>query len=46
MKKIRILLDYRAYPIWLFNEMGDLVHGKVKEENPEQGNGKIAIAFL
>lgn len=32
MRKIRILLDYRCYPIWVFNEKGELMCNDLPDE--------------
>lgn len=32
MRKIRVLLDYGAYPIWVFNEKGELVYTDLPDE--------------
>jgi len=32
MKKLRILLDYRCYPIWVYNENGEIVLNNLPDE--------------
>ncbi len=32
MRKIRILLEYRCYPIWVYNEKGEIVLNDVPNE--------------
>lgn len=32
MRKIRILLEYHCYPIWLYNEKGEIVLNNLPDE--------------
>jgi hypothetical protein len=32
MKKIRLLLEYKCYPIWIYNENDELVDNDIVEE--------------
>ncbi|MBP9477865.1 MAG: hypothetical protein KBF12_04530 [Sebaldella sp.] len=32
MKKIKIFLEYRCYPMWIYNENGELVDNNLLEE--------------
>lgn len=32
MKKIKILLDYKCYPMWLYNEQGELTSNDLIDE--------------
>lgn len=37
MKKIRILLDYRCCPIWVFDEKGELMRNDLPDELRNDG---------
>ena len=32
IKKIRVMLDYRCYPVWLYDETGDIIDTLLPEE--------------
>ena len=32
VKKIRIMLDYKCYPVWLYDENGDIIDTLLPEE--------------
>lgn len=32
MRKIRVLLEYRCYPIWIYNEKGEIVLNDLPDE--------------
>ena len=32
LKKIRVMLDYRCYPVWLYDEDGDIIDTLLPEE--------------
>lgn len=32
MKKIKILLDYHCYPLWVYNEHGELIDNDIVDE--------------
>lgn len=32
MKQIRLLLDYKCYPMWIYDEDGDLIDNNLVEE--------------
>jgi len=32
MRKIRILLEYRCYPVWIYNEKGEIVLNDLPDE--------------
>jgi len=32
VKKIRVFLDYKCYPLWVYNEKGELISNDIVEE--------------
>ena len=43
IKKIRVMLDYGCYPIWLYNEDGDLIDTLLPDELRE--NKELDLKF-
>lgn len=49
MKEIRLFLDYKCYPIWIYDENGSLINNdlseEIKNENDFEFDKKIVILF-